>query len=143
VLRPTRTDVELALPDDDGPSTGTYAALDGSGTVVSSARVALSPLPPVLDPAPVAGTSWRLRGMATRAELRGQGIGSAVLERAIAHVAEHGGGLLWCNARIPALSLYLRAGFREAGDPWEDPEIGPHVVMWRAVDPLNPAAPSR
>ncbi len=59
----------------------------------------------------------------------------------IAHVAEHGGGMLWCNARLPALPLYRRAGFAEAGEPWDDPELGPHVVMWRAVAPLTPRVP--
>ena len=71
--------------------------------------------------------------MATREDLRNQGIGGAVLSRAIDHVVEHGGGLLWCNARVPAMSLYRRAGFVEHGDPWDDPDIGPHVVMWRIV----------
>jgi len=142
VLRPTRADTELALPDDDGPSTGTYAALDRDSTVVSSARVAPSPRPPILEAASASGPVWRLRGMATRPDLRGQGIGARVLGRAITHVAEHGGGVLWCNARLPARSLYHRAGFVEAGEPWDDPEIGPHVVMWREVDSLS-AAPDR
>jgi GNAT superfamily N-acetyltransferase len=135
VLRPARADTDLALPDDDAPETGTYAALDADSAVVSSARVAPSPLPAVIEPDVAEGPVWRLRGMATRPELRGRGIGSAVLARAIAHVAEHGGRLLWCNARLPARTLYLRAGFVEAGDPWDDPELGPHVVMWTAVNP--------
>ena len=77
--------------------------------------------------------------MATRHDLRGRGIGAAVLGRAVAHVAGHGGGLLWCNARLPAVPLYRRAGFFEVGEPWDDPEIGPHVVMWRLVAPTTGA----
>jgi predicted GNAT family N-acyltransferase len=48
-------------------------------------------------------------------------------------VTDHGGGLLWCNARVPAINLYRRGGFVEHGEMWEDPDIGPHVVMWRLV----------
>ncbi len=75
--------------------------------------------------------------MATREDLRRLGIGGAVLEAAISHAAEHGGGLLWCNARVPAVTLYLRAGFVEDGEAWIDPVIGPHVVMWRTVQPAR------
>ncbi len=71
--------------------------------------------------------------MATRDDVRNIGIGSAVLGRVIDYVAERGGGILWCNARLPAMNLYRRAGFVEQGDAWEDPDIGPHVVMWRFV----------
>jgi GNAT superfamily N-acetyltransferase len=73
--------------------------------------------------------------MATREDVRRAGIGGAVLGRIIDHVAGHGGGLLWCNARVPAVNLYRRAGFVEHGPVWNDPAIGPHVVMWRLVDP--------
>ena len=48
-------------------------------------------------------------------------------------LAEHcraaGGTLLWANARLPALEFYRRAGFVTSGEPWTDPEIGPHVVI--------------
>jgi GNAT superfamily N-acetyltransferase len=131
VLRPHETMQQLSLPDDDHPSTGTFAAIGEDGEIVGSARVA--PEPPPFEGA--AAPAWRLRGMATREDARNQGIGAAVLDRAIRHVALHGGGLLWCNARIPALNLYRRVGFVEEGPAWNDPDIGPHVVMWRSVGP--------
>jgi predicted GNAT family N-acyltransferase len=77
--------------------------------------------------------------MATREDVRNLGIGSQVLGRAIRHVTEHGGGLLWCNARVPAMNLYRRAEFMEHGHAWEDPDIGAHVVMWRLVQQVYPA----
>jgi hypothetical protein len=49
------------------------------------------------------------------------------------HVAERGGGLLWCNARVPARRFYERARFSVVGDEWEEPNTGPHLTMWRAV----------
>ena len=77
--------------------------------------------------------AWRLRGMATTPDRRGQGIGAAVLDALVGHCREHGGGVLWCNARTPAQRFYERAGFEVIGEPWEDPEIGPHVRMWRQL----------
>jgi predicted GNAT family N-acyltransferase len=73
--------------------------------------------------------------MATSEELRGLGIGARVLDAVLAHVASHGGGLLWCNARVPAVPFYSRAGLTTHGEPWMDPDIGPHVAMWRQVEP--------
>jgi predicted GNAT family N-acyltransferase len=71
--------------------------------------------------------------MATREDVRNDGIGTALLRRVVRHVADDGGGLIWCNARVPAMHFYRRDGFVAHGDVWEDPDIGPHVVMWRTV----------
>lgn len=139
VLRPHEPLEHLALPGDDDPATGTYAAIDRTtGEVVGTANVRLEPAP--FDPTAVAGlgpasASWRLRGMATRADLRNRGLGGRVLESLLDHVAAHGGGLLWCNARVRATGFYERAGFRTFGDEWVDPDVGPHVVMWTIVEP--------
>jgi len=77
--------------------------------------------------------AWRLRAMATEDGFRGQGLGGRVLIAIVDHVASTGGGLLWCSARIRAVSFYERAGFSTLGDVYEEPAIGTHVLMWRAV----------
>jgi ribosomal protein S18 acetylase RimI-like enzyme len=76
---------------------------------------------------------WRVRGMATEPEARGRGAGSAVLDALIEHAAAQGATRIWCNARIPAVSLYARAGFEVESEEFEIPGIGPHVVMARRV----------
>ena len=58
--------------------------------------------PPPWEPARADG--WRIRGMATRPDLRGRGLGGLVLDALVDHIAGHGGGLLWCNARVTALT---------------------------------------
>jgi GNAT superfamily N-acetyltransferase len=73
--------------------------------------------------------SWRVRGMATTAEARGRGAGTAVLDALLRHAAGAGAVHVWCNARVGARSLYERAGFRATSIEFELPEIGPHVVM--------------
>jgi len=79
--------------------------------------------------------AWRLRGMATAEGWRGRGVGRGVLAAVVEHICGAGGGLLWCHARLSAAQFYERAGLVKAGEPWEEPVIGPHVVMWRLVVP--------
>ncbi|MDQ4067866.1 MAG: GNAT family N-acetyltransferase [Actinomycetota bacterium] len=75
---------------------------------------------------------WRVRGMATEPNVRGAGFGTALLAACIEHVASSGGGEVWCNARLPAVGFYRRAGFDVVSDEFEIPGIGPHVVMARS-----------
>lgn len=113
----------VALPGDDQPAfhLGVYeeSALLGTGNVRT-------------EPAPWDPTrpGWRLRGMATADGQRGRGVGRLVLEGLMEHCRRHGGGVFWCNARTPAQRFYERAGLQVIGEPWVDPEIGPHVRMW-------------
>lgn len=76
---------------------------------------------------------WRLRGMATDAGVRGQGLGAALLGACADEVAAAGGAELWCNARMSAVGFYLRAGFTVVSDEFDITGIGPHVVMTRPL----------
>jgi GNAT superfamily N-acetyltransferase len=131
VLRPHQTFAQLQQDSDNDPETAYFAAYDTQTQhqVVGTASVRR-------ESAPWGEPGWRLRGMATEPDLRSRGIGSAVLARVIEHVARLGGGLLWCNARIPAQQFYEREGFITRGESWVDPDIGPHIVMHRQVDPI-------
>ena len=129
VLRPHETLEQLVLAGDDDPDSGHFVVLE-DGEVVGTGSVRREPPPWKTD-----GPAWRLRGMATAEGRRSRGIGTAVLTAVVAHVHERGGGLLWCNARLPAVRFYERGGFVTRGDSWEDPVIGPHIVMERTVDP--------
>ncbi len=138
VLRPHLAPEEAALSGDDDPATVAFAAVGAGGALLSVARIGPEPAPFAAVAVARAGLAeWRLRGMATRADVRGRGIGSAVLDAVLGHVAAEGGGLVWCNARTPAMGLYRRAGFVTWGEEWVDPTIGPHVVMWRQVGPQS------
>jgi GNAT superfamily N-acetyltransferase len=142
VLRPHQSIEDVPFKEDDEAGTATFGAIErGSGAVVGVATVFRDPAP--FD-APQAGvpagggseaSTWRLRGMATRAAAQGQGIGSMVLNAALDHVAAEGGDLIWCNARVSARTFYERAGFRTWGEEWVIASHGPHVVMWRWIEP--------
>lgn len=132
VLRPHLDQALMApWPGELDPDTVHLAALAPDGEVVGTALV----LPERFALQPDRADAWRLRGMATAAGLRGRGIGAALLQRAVEHVAGQGGGVLWCHARVPARRFYERAGFTAAGPEWDEPNIGPHVVMRREVEP--------
>ena len=105
-------------------STAHFAAFD-HGEIVATASVRFE-----APPWSTGGlAAWRLRGMATAEDRRNQGIGTVVLAAAFDHVGHHGGGLFWCNARLPAVAFYRRAGFTTHGEAWEEPVIGPHIAM--------------
>lgn len=72
---------------------------------------------------------FRIRGMAVLEAQRGAGVGSAILERLIDHARSRGASLIWCNARVPALSFYERSGFVPVGERFDEPHIGPHSRM--------------
>jgi GNAT superfamily N-acetyltransferase len=72
---------------------------------------------------------WRVRGMATAPEARGQGLGALVLAALIDHARGQDADLVWCAARPRAVALYERAGFVPAGEEYEVPDLGPHRRM--------------
>jgi GNAT superfamily N-acetyltransferase len=124
----------MQLPSDDLLTTACFAAFGEDGEVVGTSQVVLEEAPFLAseignDVTP----AWRLRGMATQEGFRGSGVGTALLNQAIDYVAEWKGAVLWCNARLAAINLYLRSDFQTYGDPWKDPDIGAHVVMWRPM----------
>jgi GNAT superfamily N-acetyltransferase len=77
---------------------------------------------------------WRVRGMATLPEARGRGAGTAVLNALLDHARSQEAVGVWASVRVPARSLYERAGFVTVSDEFEPPHIGPHVIMSRELE---------
>lgn len=109
-----------------------FAALDEAAAVVGCGTIRREEAPFAQDE-----QAWRIRSMAVEPELRGQGIGAAVLDALLDHAVRHGGGTVWCNARTPAIGLYRRAGFEARGDEFEIAGIGPHFVMTRVAPAIE------
>jgi GNAT superfamily N-acetyltransferase len=146
VLRPGRPAGESAYPGDDHPLSAHVAvrAADESLGAEEDDVVAVGTVLPEAPPwEPDREGVWRIRGMATHPDHRRSGLGALVVEALLHHAAVHGGGLVWCNARLPARSFYERAGFERRGEELELPGIGPHVQMWRMITPAPSAAPPR
>ncbi|MDX9721947.1 MAG: GNAT family N-acetyltransferase [Myxococcota bacterium] len=157
ILRPNQALEELVYDGDD-------AMLSAHFGVYSSARADESPLlvdwavglfPQVLGIASVYNASpfqrfpwlredaaraneesyWRLRAMAVLPELRGQGLGSMLLRAAEAHAREHGGTMLWFDARLAALPFYQRHGYQALGARYDIAHAGAHHYMQRSLLP--------
>jgi GNAT superfamily N-acetyltransferase len=141
VLRPHQRPEDLVWPGDDVPGALHLGARDGGGgggeTLVGVVSIAPEAHP--LDPRP---GDWRIRGMATAPELRGRGIGAALLQACLEHARRHGGTRAWCSARTSAAGFYARAGFVTESDVFDKPGIGPHVVMSVGLTGLTPAEPT-
>ncbi|MCC6795141.1 MAG: GNAT family N-acetyltransferase [Candidatus Hydrogenedentes bacterium] len=79
-------------------------------------------------------TAYQLRGMATREDVRGEGIGVALLaatERFI--LADTPVRQLWCSARVSAVGFYQRIGWSVVSDVYDVPNVGPHRKMCRRI----------
>ncbi len=70
-------------------------------------------------------------------EWRGLGIASRLLERAEEYAQRQRAGALRLAAQTHAQRLYVKAGFRPVGDPFDEAGIQ-HVWMVREVVPLRP-----
>jgi predicted GNAT family N-acyltransferase len=129
VLRPHQTLNELHYAGDDAPNTLHLGAFK------DDALVGIISVYQEATPSPNEGDAWRLRGVATAPEVRGQGYGGQLMQMAIAYVARQGGTLLWCFARTTALPYYERYGFAPQGDIFDTPGTGQHYFIWRSVVP--------
>jgi predicted GNAT family N-acyltransferase len=139
VLRPGLAPMAARFPGDDAETALHFAAYDRADRIVGVVAVLPEAMPgeelrESERPLPE-GRPWRLRGMAVHSQERCEGVGRALMLRVLDGVARSGGGLLWCNARVPAAGFYERFGFARLGEPWEDPQFGPHVRMSRKVGP--------
>jgi ribosomal protein S18 acetylase RimI-like enzyme len=118
VLRPHQTLEEMAaLEPSDAFAVGAFE--DGQ-------LIAVGLIGPEGEPG-----EWRVRGMATAPAARGRGAGTAVLDALLRHAREHHAGRAWASVRVPAISLYERAGFRITSEVFEPPQVGPHVMVSR------------
>lgn len=68
--------------------------------------------------------AWRLRGMATAPEVRGQGAGVALVRAGLDRASERGAELIWARARIGAVSFYEQLGFEAVGPVYVTAETG-------------------
>jgi [ribosomal protein S5]-alanine N-acetyltransferase len=76
----------------------------------------------------------QLRGMAVANDWQRKGVGQLIVSTAKS-IALEKSKTLWCNARFPAIGFYERLGWKQSGDFFEIPVIGPHIVMkWSGIE---------
>ncbi len=130
VLRPHWTPERCSWPFDDDPRTLHLGGFvdDELATVASFVPEAHPELRAELGIVP--SIMMKLRGMATREQYRGRGVGYTVLEEGMQELRHRGYWVVWCNARVTAQRFYERQRFQTWGDVFDNPPVGPHVVMW-------------
>ena len=80
---------------------------------------------------PKNGCKYRIRGMAVEPDYRNRGIGTKIVEK-LKVVAKKEDTGIWCNARIRAITMYERCGFKKVSDVFEIKPIGLHYDMeWK------------
>lgn len=125
VLRPGRPREEAIFACDAEEWTRHFGAFDEAGELVGVVTI---------HPASIDGVSaWQLRGMATVPAVRGQGHGAALVRQAESVVRDAGGCLLWCNARVVAVTFYERLGWEVVGEEFDIATVGPHFRMIRRL----------
>ncbi|MGX9788240.1 GNAT family N-acetyltransferase [Mycobacterium sp. MMS18-G62] len=130
VLRPRQPAKLCSYPEDDRPGARHFAALHKGRTVGAASVYHEDPPTDFAVPGLKHGRGWRLRGMATVDEVRGTGVGSALLRTALTHSVLAGAEVVWCNARTSAAGFYRKHGFHTVGEEFEMPGIGPHSFMY-------------
>jgi predicted GNAT family N-acyltransferase len=125
VLRPGLPVQTAQYEQDELASAVHLAVLDDDDVVVACST---------WTPEPYEGRpGWRLRGMATADSVRGQGVGSLLLDAGLELGRERGAQVAWCNARTSALGFYQRHGFTSVGPEFVVEHAGAHYRMWRPL----------
>lgn len=128
ILRPHQTPEQCHYECDDHPQTFHLGAF-ADGELIAISSFLYQPQEKLPEP----DSQYRIRGMATLLDYRGQGIGRALLDAGLERIAKRSAKLIWCNARESAFGFYEKAGFETLGELFDLPGIGPHKIMWRQV----------
>ena len=125
VLRAGLPRESARFPGDELETSRHFAAVDEGGRVVGCLTLHLNEWE--------GRRAYQLRGMATTDEVRGKGMGKMLMAAAEAFVAASGVGILWCNARVPAMGFYLGVGWEVRSGEFDIPTAGPHVRMVKQI----------
>jgi len=81
----------------------------------------------------LAKNPYRLRGMATDSNFRRKGYARDLMKESFQNLKCLGVDILWCNARLVAISFYESLGFKIIGDIFNIEGIGPHYYMCKEI----------
>jgi N-acetylglutamate synthase-like GNAT family acetyltransferase len=107
------------------------------GAFLESTQVGVASIHPQGMPGGYKTDAWRLTGVAVEHGHRGSGNGALLVERCLEHAAESGAKAVWCLAPAGTFGFFERLGFGRSGDPIDDPDRGPHYLLYREVQPLR------
>jgi ribosomal protein S18 acetylase RimI-like enzyme len=76
---------------------------------------------------------YQLRGMAVLEEFQGKGLGNILLRESEKILTDEKKFLIWCNARLKAVSFYEKLGFSIVGTSFDITDIGTHFKMFKKI----------
>jgi len=127
VLRPHQTMEDCDYPNDRNPDSFHL------GVFIGEHLIGIGSFYGEKHPDLKGWKQYRLRGMATHPDFRGQGAGSRLLRFAFEHLRAQRCDLLWCYARSVAKDFYAGLEFTTHGEPFDMEGIGEHYVMQRRI----------
>ena len=80
-----------------------------------------------------AKNAYRLRGMATDSSFRRKGYARDLMKKSFQKLKLFGADILWCNARLVAISFYESLGFKIIGEIFNIEGIGLHYYMYKEI----------
>jgi GNAT superfamily N-acetyltransferase len=126
VLRGADPAAEVRFEEDGRPGAFHLGVVEGAGP---DGLVAVGTFVPEATPHRPRAVAVRVRGMAVEPARQGEGLGSLLLDAAVARLRARGVAVVWGNARDTALAFYLRHGFQVAGEGVVTIGLPHHVVV--------------
>lgn len=76
---------------------------------------------------------YQIRGMAVLENQQKTGFGKALILHSEEYCKNQSVDLIWFNARIEASGFYEKMGYEKIGIPFEIPDVGQHIVMFKKI----------
>jgi GNAT superfamily N-acetyltransferase len=76
---------------------------------------------------------YQIRGMAVLQGKQKTGFGKSLILHSEAFCKNHNVDLIWFNARVEAVGFYEKMGYQKTGFPFEIPDVGEHIVMFKKI----------
>ena len=73
----------------------------------------------------------QIRGMAVLENQRKKDFGKALLKHCEKECKKQDVDLIWFNARMQAIGFYEKMGYQKTGTPFDIPDVGEHIVMFK------------
>lgn len=76
----------------------------------------------------------QIRGMAVLELHKKKDFGKTLIVYCEEQCKNQGVDLIWFNARMVAAGFYEKMGYQRIGSPFEIPDVGEHITMYKKID---------
>ena len=101
------------------------------GLYLSQELVGIVSLFKKINPSFTEKNQYQIRGMAVLENHRKKDFGKALIVYCEEECSNQEVDLIWFNARVEAIGFYEKMGYLKKGIPFEIPDVGEHIVMFK------------